>query len=94
VTFDEYLQIMRQKAMEKETIKEIRKRKKKEKEEKWIKKVANSQVVVRCAIQRKTNRQTERQERLNFVATWFPVIMKESREQLHRNIKVRLHVEP
>jgi len=85
---------MRQKAMEKETIKEIKQREKKEREKKWAKKVANSQVVARCAIQRITNRQAKRQERLDFVATWFPVIMKEYGEQLHRNIKVRLHVEP
>jgi hypothetical protein len=63
---------MRQKAMEKEVVQEVRQSTRKEREEKHVRKVVDSQVVVGCVAQKNTKKQDERQARLDFVITWSP----------------------
>jgi hypothetical protein len=70
VTFDEYLQIMRQKAMEMEATKEIKQSTRNEKEEKHDQKMVDSQVVVGCVAQINTKKQDEKQARFDFVTPW------------------------
>ncbi len=79
VTFDKYLRIMRQKAMEKEVVQEVRQSTRKEREEKHVRKVVDSQVVVGCVAQKNTKKQDERQARLDFVITWSPATWRNMR---------------